>query len=266
MKKELSIETARTYSRLCMQPKMVAKAGGPKGNGYIEGYLAVFNNVDQGGDRIIKGAFAKSIKERVRAGKVPLMARHFLYGGDVSDAIGIITDAKEDDYGLWIHADLSAVQLAQDTRVKVEEGIVWGLSVGFQLLRYEEVEENGNWVLELKECRLLEGTVTVRPMNEEAVIHRAKALRSQLAATKDGEIPSVAPDDISVLSKSIEALLEDMERTRAPLPPEMPEQPTGTEDTFAKEADLNTVLGILEEHETKLAELCVGGYFTNLLE
>jgi len=229
-----------------------------EGKPYIEGYLAVFDNVDQGGDRIIKGAFAKSIKERVRAGKVPLMVKHFAYGGDVTDAIGLITEAREDDYGLWIHADLSSVQLAKDTHTKITEGIVWGMSVGFQLLRYEEVREGDDWILELKECRLVEGTVTVRPMNEEAVIHRAKSLRAQLAATtSESEPDTVALDGIQALCKSVEDLVQSLEGRRTPPPPEPASTENTEPETDSGDADLELAGKTLYECELYMAGLVV---------
>lgn len=188
-----------------------ASASSP--NGYLEGYLAVFGNVDQYGDRIIPGAFAKTITERVPAGKVPLVTRHFAHGGDGGDAIGLITFAKEDDYGLWIHADYSADVEAQRMRNKIEEGLVWGLSVGYELIRYQEVIEEGHHILELLEMKLLEGTVTCRPANELAVITAAKSLRSQLSAAGASGRP--AQGSVEELSSRLDAFLTSVDGAAA---------------------------------------------------
>jgi len=185
-------------------------------NGWIEGYLAVFGNVDQGGERIVKGAFSKSIRERVPAGKVPLMVSHFMYGGDTNEVIGTITEAREDDYGLWIHAELSSVQLAQDTRQKVLEGHVKGLSVGYSLIRWEEKKDGDSYVMDLLECKLLEGTVTVKPMNESAVITAAKAVSDAARAVGAPGDGRLTPESLvgvgeaaRALARSVDALLED---------------------------------------------------------
>jgi len=101
-------------------------------HGFIEGYAAVWGVVDKQNEVIAKGAFQRSISQTVLAGKVKLMAQHFRDGGDVLECLGTITDAKEDDYGLWIHADLSSVDLAQHVRTLINEGHVKTLSVGFR--------------------------------------------------------------------------------------------------------------------------------------
>jgi HK97 family phage prohead protease len=189
-------------------------------NGYLEGYVAVYGNIDSYGDRIVRGALAKSISERVPAGKVPLVTRHFAHGGDGEDAIGLITQAREDDYGLWIHAEYSADPEAQRMRAKIEEGIVWGLSIGYELVKWQEVKEGERYVLEILEMKFLEGTVTCRPANELAVITAAKSLRNELPAgdTDNGHPPHAT---VKMLSDSIDAFLaaaSQAEPKTAPLP------------------------------------------------
>jgi len=205
-------------TRACSDARLKAKADGD-GPGWIEGYLAVFGNIDRQGERIAKGAFAKSVAERVPKGIIPLMARHFAYGGDARDTIGTITEAKEDEYGLWIHADMLPDDDSQLIRQKVASGGVKGLSVGFELLRWEEVEEDGKYVLEIREARLSEGTVTVRPANESAVITAAKAVSDAAAnlgsdASSD-RIRPVGVDAIEVLGKAVDALAGELRALRS---------------------------------------------------
>lgn len=170
------------------------------GSGYLEGYVAAFGNVDEGGDRIVRGAFAKTIQERVPAGKVPLMARHWAYGGDAVDAIGKITEAKEDEYGLWIHAEFSSAPSAQEIRTKIQEGILWGLSIGYELIKWQETKEDNRVIVDLLEIKLLEATVTAHPMNEQAVITAAKSLRDEIRAVETRN-ESSAPDWAGVASQ-----------------------------------------------------------------
>ncbi len=153
------------------------------GPGWVEGYLSTFGNVDQQGDRIIKGAFAQTIVNRVAKGLCPLMIRHFAHGGDIMEAVGTITKAKEDDYGLWIHADFFGDDETQKTRAKltaaIDSGLQIGLSAGLGVIRYEPVNEENegitNTIYELKECKLYEGTLTLRPANEQAGVTNAKS-------------------------------------------------------------------------------------------
>lgn len=176
MKRDPGKLAERWRSLVCPDVRGKVSAATDSNNGWIEGYLAVFGNLDERNEIVEPGMFAKSAAERIPAGRVPLMTRHFAYGGDVPDVVGLITQGKEDDYGLFIHADFSKVARAQETRQLINEGVAWGLSVGFELLRFEEVKEaDGKTVLRLLEGRLSEGTITVRPMNEKAVITAAKS-------------------------------------------------------------------------------------------
>lgn len=142
------------------------------GYGFIEGYAAVWNNRDLGNEIMLRGAFARSIQQVVPAGKVKLMVKHYRDGGDTLECIGTVTEAREDDFGLWIHGELSGATLAQDTRRKILEGHIGGLSVGFRPLR-AHLEAP---VLYHDECALLEVTVTGRPMNPAAQVTVAKSL------------------------------------------------------------------------------------------
>jgi len=169
----------------CLTPALKSiegKAASDMPNGGIEGWLAVYGNVDQDGEVIDKGTFAKSIKETVNGGAgVPLMTRHFRDGGDVSDAVGTIFEARETDKGLWIKARFASTPDAQEVRTKMQEGIVRGLSVGFMPIRWEWVKddpddegEDGEVTLHFKEAKLAEGTITLRPSNIEAHATSAK--------------------------------------------------------------------------------------------
>ncbi len=101
------------------------------GSGWIEGYASVYGNVDLSGEVITRGCFAKSIKKDIPAG-AQIDESDGAHGGDMSQCIGTVTSAKEDSYGLYIHAELSSTQDAQDARQKVVEGHIKFMSVGFQ--------------------------------------------------------------------------------------------------------------------------------------
>ena len=145
-----------------------------KDTGIISGYASVWDIVDHHGDIVRRGAFAKSIKERVAAGKVPLMARHFKYGGDVNEAIGVINEAIEDEHGLYISAKLYDTQLAQEIRAKIiDSPNMYGLSIGYMHTKNGAKKiKNGGY--DYTEIKLYEVTVTVQPANE-ATIAMAKS-------------------------------------------------------------------------------------------
>lgn len=153
--------------------------GGYDADGWLEGYASTFGNVDNYGDRVMRGAFLKTIAERVSNGKVPLMIAHLAHGGGSKEVIGKITDAREDDKGLWIHAPFSTTATAQEVRQNIMGGFITGLSIGYEVISYsvstEIFEGSERTIFNLEECRLVEITVTPFPVNEEAIIVRSKS-------------------------------------------------------------------------------------------
>ncbi len=136
--------------------------------GEFEGYAAIFNNVDLGGDRILPGAFAKTLKKT--GGKVPILADHMS-----REQIGWGLEAVEDKRGLKVRGKLNfAVQRAAEkyalAKQASEVGARMGLSIGYQAVKptYE-----GD-VRILKEIDLLEFSLVTFPMNTRAGITAIK--------------------------------------------------------------------------------------------
>lgn len=153
------------------------------GSGWIEGYASIFDVVDLGGEVVRPGAFTKTIAERVAAGKVKIMAQHMAYGGDALDVVGTITVAKEDDRGLWIHAELASTDFAQEIRKLVDEKHLSGLSIGYKPIRWEEKSDaDGRRIFYLLEVKLMEVTLTARPMNDDARVTASKSLTDEIAS------------------------------------------------------------------------------------
>lgn len=141
-------------------------------DGTFEGLLSVYGNVDQGGDVVERGAFAKTLKEN--GATVPMLWQH-----DTKQPIGSmeLTDTPE---GLRCKATfVLEVPQAQIAYALVKRSIVKGLSIGYDTIK--DSVENG--VRKLKELRLWEGSVVTFPMNMQAVIASVKAARA--AETKD---------------------------------------------------------------------------------
>lgn len=203
-----------TTTRPCPEPALEAKAGdGKEDYGEIMGYAACFDNVDRQGDIIRKGAFAKSCRERVKAGKVLLMARHFAHGGDTAEAIGQIVEAREDDKGLYIRAKCYGSQLAQETREKIKTSPkAYGMSVGYVPVRSNDLADDTGAITgkELLELKLYEVTVTAVPANEETT-----------AEAKSAVAPGLS---LEALQARVEALEAKVECSK----PKAPEAPATT--------------------------------------
>lgn len=126
--------------------------------GELDGYAAVFGNVDHGGDMIEPGAFTKSIQES--GGKVPILWQH-----DRFEPIGVSTSLEQDRKGLRVKGQLNMdVQRAREARSLLNQGALQGLSVGYRSVKHSY----DGPVRRLKEMALREFSPVVFPMNELA--------------------------------------------------------------------------------------------------
>ena len=133
--------------------------------GYISGYASTFGNVDSVGDKVAKGAFAISI-----ATKMPKM----LWQHDRWQPIGSWTDAKEDDYGLWVQGRiLKTVPQGLTAFNLLKEEAISGLSIGYRVQDYEYDNDTG--IYTLKQVNLLEVSVVTFPANELAEVSNVKS-------------------------------------------------------------------------------------------
>lgn len=136
--------------------------------GIIEGYLSVFNNVDQGKDMVMPGAFKRTLqnsKKRMNdTGKkflFPVLWQH-----DQTCPIGGCTDAKEDSHGLYVVFQLDMdTQKGKEAYSAYKKGYMDQLSIG-----YDVIDKKWNKdIRELIELRLWEGSTVTFAMNEEAL-------------------------------------------------------------------------------------------------
>lgn len=142
--------------------------------GYIEGLAAGYGNVDHGNDKILSGAFAKSIAGR--AG-VPMLLYH-----DMRRPIGKWSEFTETSDGL-----ITKGKIAVKTRDGGEAyelanaGALGGLSIGYDPI----VKRMAGKVRELVELALHEVSLVTIGMNPKALITGVKEI------LEAGELPSV---------------------------------------------------------------------------
>lgn len=156
------------------EPIELGKALALTDTGELTGYVATWD-VDRQNERFEQGAFKRSIMQAVPAGKVMLTIKHLSNGADVSETIGKVLEAREDDRGLWIRASFSASKSGQDARTKVNEGLVQKLSVGFRPIRFSGEIVDGKSRIVYHEAEFVDATLTNRPVNPNAVILSAKS-------------------------------------------------------------------------------------------
>ena len=150
--------------------------------GRFSGYLSTFGNVDAGGDVVEPGAFKKTLREK--------KAFPFLWAHQgTPEAVAGSFIGKEDGKGLFIEGgfflDLDGGLTSYKTAKKLRaEGIKLGLSMGYKTVTYMIDTIDGIQVRRLKEVKLKEGSITLWPMNEEAVLETIKEEREEETETK----------------------------------------------------------------------------------
>ena len=108
--------------------------------GKVCGYASTFDRErDAYGDVVAKGAFAKTLESWRGIGKpIPL-----LYGHNTSDPkynIGCVTEAREDERGLYVEAEFDAEsEVAQDVRHLVKTGRLYQFSFAYDVREAAEV-------------------------------------------------------------------------------------------------------------------------------
>lgn len=133
--------------------------------GIFEGYAAAFNNVDYGNDKIVPGAFKKSISER--GNQIKILWQH-----KRDQPIGKSIEVKEDDYGLWVKGKISMTEKGKEAYQLMKDGVIDALSIGYNIVK----KEYKDGVRLLKELKLGEFSPVTFPMNPAAQITNVKSV------------------------------------------------------------------------------------------
>lgn len=159
--------------------------------------IAAAYSVDRGNERIVPGAFAKTIAAWKVSGKqIPL---HWDHSGDPKDIIGVVdpSSLEEVDAGLMVAGklDLEGSAVAKEAWRAMKSGAM-ALSFGYMVTDGAEGEDG---VYELKAIDLFEISVTPAPMNPDT---RFLSLKS---ATRDE-----LREEINSLRKRLDELEEQI--------------------------------------------------------
>lgn len=158
--------------------------------GVFTAYASVFGNVDSYGEVVEKGAFSDTLKEWKDSGNpIPLLWGHNMSDPDYN--IGAIQDAKEDDNGLLVKAqlDLESPKAAQVFRL-IKSGRVGQMSFAFDVLEGAEGKLDssdgekdgggGQSVYFLKKLKLYEVSVVPIGANQATEILTVKSALGSL--------------------------------------------------------------------------------------
>jgi len=126
------------------------------------GYAAVFGNEDSSKDIIESGAFTKTLKSD--KGRIRVCKDHNFYS--VDSVIAKLEIIQEDEKGLYVEFLMSAS--CEDLAVKIEEGIIDEMSIGYAPVVWEYDEVKG--IRLLKEVKLFEFSLVNYAANEKAKV------------------------------------------------------------------------------------------------
>jgi HK97 family phage prohead protease len=152
--------------------------------GVFEGYASKWGIVDQGGDFVSKGAFKKSVKS-TGVPRIKMLWQH-----DPHQPIGMWSDVKEDDTGLYVKGQLLlSVSKGAEVNALMKAGIIEGLSIGYRTLKATRDEKTGT--RNLLEVELWEISVVTFPMLPEATISKGDWTKRDVEHTlRDAGMPN----------------------------------------------------------------------------
>jgi HK97 family phage prohead protease len=149
--------------------------------GTFDGYGAIFNNLDDGGDIIKPGFFADVLDDFLREGFMS-------WGHDWLVPCAMPTKASEDEVGLAIagrfHSDPESQRYRTIAAERLANGQTMGLSIGYEIAPGGARQTSQGRLL-LKASRLFEVGFVMVPMNREAGATDVKTVKTLGKAAAD---------------------------------------------------------------------------------
>lgn len=165
------------------------KAAGDAPVGTFEAIVSVFGNVDLGGDRVMPGAFTRTLSAWKESGdRIPVIWSHDW--DDPMSHIGYVEDAEERPEGLWVKGVLDVENNPRAAYVArlLKERRVREFSFGYFADDFAVVDDPDHGsVRELRSIDLFEVGPTLLGMNPETVLLEAA---SAVSGSKAGRVLS----------------------------------------------------------------------------
>jgi len=154
----------------------------------ISGYGAIWNNIDDAGDMLVKGCCSKSISER-GPGSATNRKMVFLNQHETDEPLGRLIVLVEDEKGLYFEAELDPITKADEVLIQLQSGTLNQFSIG-----YNYVWDKCEWVggdkmqpgyLLVKEINLFEISVVTFGCNEETGFEGMKGSKAVTPIVED---------------------------------------------------------------------------------
>jgi HK97 family phage prohead protease len=183
------------------------------GAGEFEAIVAVFGNVDSGGDVIVKGAFTDTLTEWQASGDpIPVVWSHD--SNDPFSHIGSVVEASETDTGLLVKGQLDLENPKAAQVFKLLKGRrVTQFSFAYSVLDAGPTEIDGIKATELRRLKLYEVGPTLVGMNQATELLSAKsddvdAKAGRVLSAKNVEVVSNAIAAADALKSALKTLLD----------------------------------------------------------
>lgn len=160
----LAIQTKKIHRDFSLEVKEITEEG------RFSGYASVFDVIDRYDDEIVRGAFAKSIAE-----KMPVM----LWQHDSAEPIGVYESIREDDIGLWIEGRLLLdLEKGREAYILLKNQAIRGLSIGFVPILWNWESRESRHIRVLQEIDLWEVSLVTFPANPKALVDDVKSIKT----------------------------------------------------------------------------------------
>lgn len=142
-------------------------------DGTFEGYITVWDTVDDYNSTFLRGSFAKTIQER--GSKVKVFYDH-------EHLVGSSLEVREDDTGVFCRGKLNlSVEKAKEAYEFMKDGTLEGLSFSFRSVKESFVKG----VRQIEEVQLFEYGPVVFPANDEALIANVRSQNFDQSLTEE---------------------------------------------------------------------------------
>lgn len=144
----------------------------------FSGYGAVFGNVDSYGDVIAKGAFRDTLIKAKSSGVWPVMLSQHGFSEGGSTPIGVWTEMREDETGLWVEGKFAPTARGKEAHelLKMKPRSAFnGLSIGFRAKEWAVRTQPDDPRRTLKAVDLLEVSLVTFPANTKARVLNVKS-------------------------------------------------------------------------------------------
>jgi HK97 family phage prohead protease len=180
--------------------------------GTFEALVAVFNNIDHGGDRIMPGAFTKTLAEWNATGDpIPVILSHQWDDPMAHVGVAYAKDMVETDRGLMVKGtlDVNDNEVAKQVHRLMQRRSLKEFSFGYQVAKGGEkrAKDGAN---ELSEVSLIEIGPTLKGLNPATELH---AVKSALGVEEPATEADLRKRTEEMKREQIEETLPDIEVT-----------------------------------------------------